>query len=317
MGNDIFDQNLEEKIEEKINLKSIKDITLANGERMLIMYEGNSYEPIVIHINYDMKLLDEIAERMRDNPNYQSGDPTENTRAILAEIAKEQNSYETVVPLDRDHIVTALSTITDEEKLARLRELISKAYKKNEELPEYEKFTYIDITQEFIISNSGKVLEAKVNEQGDLVVQSPEEAAEYKDEDVDPGSMEGETLVTSLAPDSTGLNSEDYTEDEIEDVYEEVFSKGGVPDNLKADIIKKLKDIASNPELLENSTVIPTAQKDWFYSAYGRLEEIKSKRAVKTMTLENKEAGISSYVYIALVVLVIVFAIFMFIIFRR
>ena len=129
--------------------------------------------------------------------------------------------------------------------------------------------------------------------------------------------MEGETLVTSLAPDSTGLNSEDYTEDEIEDVYEEVFSKGGVPDNLKADIIKKLKDIASNPELLENSTVIPTAQKDWFYSAYGRLEEIKSKRAVKTMTLENKEAGISSYVYIALVVLVIVFAIFMFIIFRR
>lgn len=317
MENDIFDQNLEEKIEEKTNLKSIKDITLANGERMLIMYEGNSYEPIVIHINYDMKLLDEIAERMRDNPNYQSGDPTENTRAILAEIAKEQNSYETVVPLDRDHIVTALSTITDEEKLARLRELISKAYKKNEELPEYEKFTYIDITQEFIISNSGKVLEAKVNEQGDLVVQSPEEAAEYKDEDVDPGSMGGETLVTSLAPDSTGLNSEDYTEDEIENVYEEVFSKGGVPDNLKADIIKKLKDIASNPELLENSTVIPTAQKDWFYSAYGRLEEIKSKRAVKTMTLENKEAGISSYVYIALVVLVIVFAIFMFIIFRR
>ena len=318
MNNDnIFDQNLEEKIEEKINLKSIKDITLANGERMLIMYEGNSYEPIVIHINYDMKLLDEIAERMRDNPNYQSGDPTENTRAILAEIAKEQNSYETVVPLDRDHLTDALSTIKDEQKLSRLKALIAQAYKKNEELPEYEKFTYIDITQEFIISNSGKVLEAKVNEQGDLVVQSPEEAAEYRDEDVDPGSMDSGALVTSLTPDSTGLKSEDYTEDEIENVYEEVFSQGGVPDNLKADIIEKLKAVANNPNLLENRAFIPTAQKDWFYSAYGRLEEIKSKRAVKTMTLENKEAGISSYVYIALVVLIIVFAIFMFIIFRR
>ena len=38
---------------------------------------------------------------------------------------------------------------------------------------------------------------------------------------------------------------------------------------------------------------------------------------VSELKVYEKEAGVSSYVYIALIVLVIVFAIFMFIIFRR
>ena len=318
MENDIFDQNLEEKIEEKINLKSIKDITLASGERMLIMYEGNSYEPIVININYDMKLLDEIAARMKDNPNYQSGDPTENTRAILAEIAKEQHGYEPVIPLDETLVENALSQYQqDEKKRDRIKALMEQADKANIELPEYEKYTYIDVDKEFIISNSGKVLEAKTKGQDDLVVQSPEEAAEYRDEDINTDSIENGVTITDLTSSSSEIKAEDYSEEEIESVYEEVFSKGGVPDSMKPAIITKLKAIANNPNLLENRTEISSAEKDWYLSAYDRLEEIKSKRAVKTMTLKNKEAGISSYVYIALVVLVIVFAIFMFIIFRR
>lgn len=315
---DIFNQDLEEKLKESINLKSIKDITLANGERMLIMYEGNSYEPIVIHIDYDMNLLNELYSRMKDNPDFQGGDPTENTKALLEEIAKEQNGFETVIPIEGDKLDSALiQYMNDPDKLRLISALIKKAEKDNLTLPDYEKYTYIDIENGFIISNSGKVLEVKTNEKDELVVQSPEYASEYKDEDINPeaDALQEGAIVTELSSTEPDLKDEDYTEEEIENIYDEVFSKGGVPDELKAGIIEKLNAVSKNPNLLENRSFISTEEKVWFYEAYSKMEELKKKK-VKTLTYE-REAGISSYVYIALVVLVIVFAIFMFIIFRR
>ncbi len=316
MENDIFDQNLEEKIEEKINLKSIKDITLANGKRMLVMYEGNSYEPIVINIDYDMDLLNEVYNRMKDNPNYQGGDPNENTKAILEEIAKEQHGYETVIPIEEDKIEEALKHyLNDTEKLKAISALIKDIEKKNLELPDHEKYTYIDIENEFVISNSGKVLEAKKNEKDELVIQSPESASEYKDEDLNPeaDALQSGAEVTDLTS-SADLKDSEYTEDEIENVYDEVFAKGGVPDNLKESIIAKLKAVGENPNLLENRSYVSSEEKVWFYEAYARMEELKKKK-VKTLTFE-KEAGKSSYLYIAIVVLLIIVAIVLYLIFR-
>ncbi|MBR4830458.1 MAG: hypothetical protein IKZ96_01660 [Bacilli bacterium] len=317
MNNDnIFNQNTDEKLKESINLKSIKDITLANGKRMLVMYEGNSYEPIVINIDYNLDLLNEIYGRMKENPNYQGGDPTENTKAIIEEIAKEQNGFETVIPIEMDKINEALKHyMNDPEKLKAISALVKDVEKKNLILPEHEKYAYIDLENEFVISNSGKVLEAKKNEKDELVVQSPEYASEYKDEDINPDEFNGGSKITELSSSDATLKDAEYTEDEIENVYDEVFSKGGVPDELKAGIISKLKAIGEDPNLLENRSVISSEEKAWFYEAYSRMEELKKKKT-KTLTYE-KEAGISSYVYIALVVLVIVFAIFMFIVFRR
>ena len=140
-------------------------------------------------------------------------------------------------------------------------------------------------------------------------------ASEYKDEDLNPeaDALQSGAEVTDLTS-SADLKDSEYTEDEIENVYDEVFAKGGVPDNLKASIIAKLKAVGENPNLLENRSYVSSEEKAWFYEAYARMEELKKKK-VKTLTFD-KEAGKSSYLYIAIVVLLIIVAIILYLIFR-
>ena len=70
---DIINKQLEEenKFESNINLKGIKDVTLSNGKRIIIMFKNNGEEPTIIDIDPKMNLVEEVKKRQEEYVKYQ------------------------------------------------------------------------------------------------------------------------------------------------------------------------------------------------------------------------------------------------------
>jgi len=313
MDNQVNEElNNEIKNESSVNLKGIKDVTLNNGQRILIMFKNNSSIPTVININSNLNLTEEIKRRQEEHIKYQGFNSVYNTEMILEDIAKEQNSYETIKSLDNYEVSDEYKR--DTEKLKRISALIKKANEKNRVLSNYEKFTFIDEKNNCIISNTGKVLEAEYDPlKNEVVVESPDSASEFRDEEIDNDSIKGSSLNDNNGDSNiVEQKDDDYSDLEIDEVYEEVFYKGGIPVDKKDEIISNLKKMSKDPNFIET---LPPQQQEWYYSAY---DLMKSKKKTLIYTpKDNKQTGSSNGLLIAIIVLFIVFAVFMYIIFRR
>lgn len=322
MANEVNEQ-MEEQIKKdsSFNLKNIKDVTLSNGKRIIIMFKNNSMEPTVFEYDGKASVLDDVRQRQLNDPKYQGEDARYNAEEILDDIAKEGKAYQNIKPLDENYEISPIYD-TDIEKLKKLAALIQKARQDNYTLPEDEKYAFIDEENEYIMTKTGKILEAKFDSlENKVIVQSPEDAAEFKDEELNEEKL---TAGTDEIGDNevTNLQDEDEKDDELEDVYNEVFIKGDstLP---KEQVMANLKKIAEDPNNLNN---LPPEEQVWYQEALKKIEQKRlSKDHTKTLEYKKKqdkknpdnEEGVSNYVYIALVVLLIAFAVFMYIIFRR
>lgn len=302
MNNEINEQ-LENEITNNpsFNLKGIKDITLANGKRIIVMFKNNSMEPTVIEYKNNSNILEDVNERMKDPNNFGL-----TAEEVLDQIAKEQNSYQSVKAIYGYE--PSPMVLQDEKKIKKMRELLKQAKEKNLILPQDEQFAYIDETNDYIMTKTGKILEIKMDNLENTVAQSPESASEYKDEELNEKSIT--TDAYSMTGPSTTIKESEVSDEEIEKIYEEIFKKGNYVGN-KAIVIDRLKQMANDPNVIEK---MPKEEQEWYYSAY---DLMKTKEKKLIYTPNNKESGMSNYVYIALVVLLIAFAVFMYIVFRR
>ena len=320
---DIINKQLEEenKFESNINLKGIKDVTLSNGKRIIIMFKNNGEEPTIIDIDPKMNLVEEVKKRQEEYVKYQGTDSVYNTETILDDIAKESNAFiEPMVLGDETADKLFKKYQTDREKLKIVSSLLKKADKDNVLLPPYDKFAYIDPENNCIISMTGKVIEARFDSlNNEVIIKSPESASEYRDQEVDEDEL-GEN-----ERDKEETKDEDFSDKEIEELYEEEFYHylKDISDEKKQEIKDNLRKALKDADYI---ATLPPSEQNFYYNMYNSYAKKKQMSYEKTRVLklvhkddkeEEKEAGISSYVYIALVVLVIVFAIFMFIIFRR
>ena len=320
---DIINKQLEEenKFESNINLKGIKDVTLSNGKRIIIMFKNNGEEPTIIDIDPKMNLVEEVKKRQEEYVKYQGTDSVYNTETILDDIAKESNAFiEPMVLGDETADKLFKKYQTDREKLKIVSSLLKKADKDNVLLPPYDKFAYIDPENNCIISMTGKVIEARFDSlNNEVIIKSPESASEYRDQEVDEDEL-GEN-----ERDKEEIKDEEFSDKEIEELYEEEFYHylKDISDEKKQEIKDNLRKALKDADYI---ATLPPSEQNFYYNMYNSYAKKKQMSYEKTRVLklvhkddkeEEKEAGISSYVYIALVVLVIVFAIFMFIIFRR
>lgn len=320
---DIINKQLEEenKFESNINLKGIKDVTLSNGKRIIIMFKNNGEEPTIIDIDPKMNLVEEVKKRQEEYVKYQGTDSVYNTETILDDIAKESNAFIEPMVLGDDTADKLFKKYqTDREKLKIVSSLLKKADKDNVLLPPYDKFAYIDPENNCIISMTGKVIEARFDSlNNEVIIKSPESASEYRDQEVDEDEL-GEN-----ERDKEETKDEDFSDKEIEELYEEEFYHylKDISDEKKQEIKDNLRKALKDADYI---ATLPPSEQNFYYNMYNSYAKKKQMSYEKTRVLklvhkddkeEEKEAGISSYVYIALVVLVIVFAIFMFIIFRR
>lgn len=320
---DIINKQLEEenKFESNINLKGIKDVTLSNGKRIIIMFKNNGEEPTIIDIDPKMNLVEEVKKRQEEYVKYQGTDSVYNTETILDDIAKESNAFIEPMVLGDDTADKLFKKYqTDREKLKIISSLLKKADKDNVLLPPYDKFAYIDPENNCIISMTGKVIEARFDSlNNEVIIKSPESASEYRDQEVDEDEL-GEN-----ERDKEETKDEDFNDKEIEELYEEEFYHylKDISDEKKQEIKDNLRKALKDADYI---ATLPPSEQNFYYNMYNSYAKKKQMSYEKARVLklvhkddkeEEKEAGISSYVYIALVVLVIVFAIFMFIIFRR
>jgi hypothetical protein len=320
---DIINKQLEEenKFESNINLKGIKDVTLSNGKRIIIMFKNNGEEPTIIDIDPKMNLVEEVKKRQEEYVKYQGTDSVYNTETILDDIAKESNAFIEPKVLGDDTADELFKKYqTDREKLKIVSSLLKKADKDNVLLPPYDKFAYIDPENNCIISMTGKVIEARFDSlNNEVIIKSPESASEYRDQEVDEDEL-GEN-----ERDKEETKDEDFSDKEIEELYEEEFYHylKDISDEKKQEIMDNLRKALKDADYI---ATLPPSEQNFYYNMYNSYAKKKQMSYEKARVLklvhkddkeEEREAGISSYVYIALVVLVIVFAIFMFIIFRR
>ena len=320
---DIINKQLEEenKFESNINLKGIKDVTLSNGKRIIIMFKNNGEEPTIIDIDPKMNLVEEVKKRQEEYVKYQGTDSVYNTETILDDIAKESNAFIEPMVLGDDTADKLFKKYqTDREKLKIVSSLLKKADKDNVLLPPYDKFAYIDPENNCIISMTGKVIEARFDSlNNEVIIKSPESASEYRDQEVDEDEL-GEN-----ERDKEETKDEDFSDKEIEELYEEEFYHylKDISDEKKQESKDNLRKALKDADYI---ATLPPSEQNFYYNMYNSYAKKKQMSYEKTRVLklvhkddkeEEREAGISSYVYIALVVLVIVFAIFMFIIFRR
>ena len=320
---DIINKQLEEenKFESNINLKGIKDVTLSNGKRIIIMFKNNGEEPTIIDIDPKMNLVEEVKKRQEEYVKYQGTDSVYNTETILDDIAKESNAFIEPMVLGDDTADKLFKKYqTDREKLKIVSSLLKKADKDNMLLPPYDKFAYIDPKNNCIISMTGKVIEARFDSlNNEVIIKSPESASEYRDQEVDEDEL-GEN-----ERDKEETKDEDFSDKEIEELYEEEFYHylKDISDEKKQEIKDNLRKALKDADYI---ATLPPSEQNFYYNMYNSYAKKKQMSYEKERVLklvhkddkeEEREAGISSYVYIALVVLVIVFAIFMFIIFRR
>ena len=320
---DIINKQLEEenKFESNINLKGIKDVTLSNGKRIIIMFKNNGEEPTIIDIDPKMNLVEEVKKRQEEYVKYQGTDSVYNTETILDDIAKESNAFIEPMVLGDDTADKLFKKYqTDREKLKIVSSLLKKADKDNVLLPPYDKFAYIDPENNCIISMTGKVIEARFDSlNNEVIIKSPESASEYRDQEVDEDEL-GEN-----ERDKEETKDEDFSDKEIEELYEEEFYHylKDISDEKKQEIKDNLRKALKDADYI---ATLPPSEQNFYYNMYNSYTKKKQMSYEKTRVLklvhkddkeEEKEAGISSSVYIALVVLVILFAIFMLIIFRR
>ncbi len=320
---DIINKQLEEenKFESNINLKGIKDVTLSNGKRIIIMFKNNGEEPTIIDIDPKMNLVEEVKKRQEEYAKYQGTDSVYNTETILDDIAKESNAFIEPKVLGDDTADELFKKYqTDREKLKIVSSLLKKADKDNVLLPPYDRFAYIDPENNCIISMTGKVIEARFDSlNNEVIIKSPESASEYRDQEVDEDEL-GEN-----ERDKEETKDEDFSDKEIEELYEEEFYHylKDISDEKKQEIMDNLRKALKDADYI---ATLPPSEQNFYYNMYNSYAKKKQMSYEKARVLklvhkddkeEEREAGISSYVYIALVVLVIVFAIFMFIIFRR
>lgn len=323
---DIINKQLEEdnKFESNINLKGIKDVTLSNGNRIIIMFKNNGEEPTIINVDPNLNLVEEIKKRQEEYTKYQSTDSVYNTETILDDIAKESKSYVEPMILGDDTADELFKKYqTDREKLKIVSSLLKKADKDNVLLPPYEKFAYIDPENNCIISMTGKVIEAKFDSlNNEVIIKSPESASEYRDQDVDSDNA-GEPGENEI--DQEELKDEDLSDKEIEELYEEefYFYLNDISDEKKKEIMDNLRKALKDADYI---ATLPPSEQNYYYNMYNSYVKKKQmsyekervfKLVNKNDKTTNQEAGISSYVYIALVVLVIVLAVFLYFILRR
>lgn len=239
----------------------------------------------------------------------------------MDDIAKESNAFIEPMVLGDDTADKLFKKYqTDREKLKIVSSLLKKADKDNVLLPPYDKFAYIDPENNCIISMTGKVIEARFDSlNNEVIIKSPESASEYRDQEVDEDEL-GEN-----ERDKEETKDEDFSDKELEELYEEEFYHylKDISDEKKQEIKDNLRKALKDADYI---ATLPPSEQNFYYNMYNSYAKKKQMSYEKTRVLklvhkddkeEEREAGISSYVYIALVVLVIVFAIFMFIIFRR
>lgn len=291
-----------------VNLNGVNSYVLNNDKRMISFFKENSELPIVIHIDNRLNIADEVLRRQKEDPRYQGTNSEEITKAILEDMAREQESFEETRKLEGYDT----SHISDVDKLKKISALLKEAGKENALLPRDEQFAYIDEENNCIMSKTGKVLEAVVVN-GELVVRTPEGSIKFKDQEL--GHDEApEENKDDIAYD-TPVNDEVISDREIDEVYEEIFTKGGVDESKKQEIVENIRKTISNPDLIES---MPEDQKEWYYSAYDMVKSKKKKLILAPKDNEQeKQAGNSNGLLIAIVVLFIVFAVFMYIVFRR
>lgn len=313
------------------NLDGVKDITLSNDKRIIVFYTQDSPEPTVIEFDKDKNLSEELRQLQLDYKDYQGKDANFNAEEMLKTIAKENKLYvgirfiEGYVPSDK--------YAQDKEKLTIIAQLIEKAKEQNSILTGDDRFMYIDEENNFIMSKNGRVLEAKKDElTGEYTVQSPESEKEFKDDTIteedalEPASKPLETS-TELQDSSYSFDQPDEVkpeEDKYEQAFQYTFVEGEFPEaeSKRDEIIENLKKIDEGSMSIDD---ISELEREWYQKALDKSHEyemtMENTRTYRFKPKEekksNSEEGSSTYLYIALVVLLIAFGIFMYIILRR
>ena len=292
------------------NLKDTKDITLNNGERIIVMYKQNSDVPIVLHVDSNVNIVSELKERMTSDPKYQGSDLSSNAEALLDDYARDNNAYQPIQEISKYDPATSKYAM-DLEKQKVIAELIKKAAEKNVLLSGQDKFMYIDEDNNYIMTGTGKVLEAEIDTlTGNITVGTAADAVEYKNEGIDVSSDGSTSSDGSRASEETEKDSE-YSSSEIDYVYEEVFAKGGADPSKKDETVEKLNEIANNPDEIYNMS---KEEQEWYQTAYNMLI---SKRKTLTYAPKDNQSGVSNYLYIAIFVLLVAFAVLMYFVFKR
>ena len=83
------------------NMKSFKDVTLSNGKRMIVFFTNDNPEPTVIEYDPNSNILEDLRQRQIDYKQYQGSDASFNAEEMLKDLAKEQNLYADVRPLEK------------------------------------------------------------------------------------------------------------------------------------------------------------------------------------------------------------------------
>jgi hypothetical protein len=317
-----------------INLDGVKDVTLSNGKRILVFYTSDSLEPTTIEFDPNKNVLEELRKKQLDYKQYQGLDAGFNAEEILKDLAKEENLYINVQFIDKYE--PSPEVLQDKEKLTMIQQLLKKASEKNAILSGDDRFQYINEQNCFIMTKNGKVLEAKKDEMtNEIVVDSPKEEKEFKDETVTASSPEAYEQSV-LNGTNEEIKDEDYSFDSPEEEKEEtnkykqaydiVFTEKGkeLSEEEKEEFIENLKKIDEGEmTIFEVDPDLRDAYQEALDVVQLEIEneelEISNSYTLtyKPKRETNKEEGASAYWYIALVVLLIAFAIFMYIVLKR
>lgn len=308
------------------NLEKTKDIRLDDGKRIVVMFKKNQDIPIALDIDPNVELVQELKDRM-NNPKYQGPDFNANAESLLDDYAKEKNAYQEISDLDKydfQNFKPQNSKYSmDKEKIRVLISLYKKAVEANETLTSQDRYMYIDEENNYIMTGNGKVFEAKVDKvTNEITIESPD-ASEFKDEYIDNEgngsvSSDGTTGTSESVEETNELKDESYEDKELEDVYEEVFTRGGIDPVNKNNIMSNLKNLLKNPDDIYNMS---DQEQVWYQTALNRIKE--KEKTLKYLPLKqknddnSKEEGASSYLYIAIFVLLVAFAVLMYFVFKR
>lgn len=319
MDNNAEGLNNENKNEAYVNLKGYKDAYLENGaKRVLIIFKKNGEVPTVINIDPNMNLVEEISRRQEEYAKYQGTNAIDNTERILEDLAKQSSSYDTVRPLDAANLTYLKAKYAnDPERLRKFSAVVDQVGRINAsgELKDDEKYAYYDEEKDCVISKTGKVLEAKIDTLKNTATVKSAEQSEYRDENIGAEDLNSGTLDdigVAVEADKTSIPDSNFSDKDIDEVYDEISY--GRTDIEESVVKRKLREMAEDPDVFFKE---PMNQEQFYYDAYEALERRKVKSKTLTYAPSDNQAGVSNYLYIALIVLFIAFAVFMYFIFKR
>ena len=328
------------------NMKSFRDVTLDNDKRIIVFFAKGSNEPITIEYDPYSNILDDLRQRQLDYGQYQSLDAGFNAEEMLKDLAKEKNLYIKTKLIE--NYEPDSKYINDPDKMKIISSLLKQASEKNATLQPDEKFAYIDEENNYIMSKTGVVLEAKLDTLKDEVtVESPENEREFNDELINDENVDT-AKQTAAGNNEKEIKDEDHSTEEInkeeeeKDKYEIAVDK--ILDEKGYSVTDEQKQkIIENTKMLDEGTItlddVPETQRDFYeksleesqntvineqeLSGNVHINDNKGYELENTYTKKliykpkkDSSSGSSNYLYIALVVLIIAFAIFMYIIFR-